>query len=320
MSNSIVNLGDLAKPIDTLINKISDATGVWYEPRRIRQKANAESDAAIISANAEAAVDKIKAESEIEISDLHRRAAQRWIKEEAKRQENIEDIIAQAVPDVNETAKPDEMECDWLANFFDKCRIVSDKEMQSLWAKVLAGEANVPGTYSKRTVNLLSDFDKSDAELFTQLCGFGWTIGGFAPLVFDEQAEIYNRHGINFRTLSHLENIGLVKITPISDFQGVNLPKRFVVHYYSKPLFLEMPKDANNRLDIGRILLTKTGRELAPICGSKPVDGFYEYMKDRWKQYVVGVEHTDLTKNEYAIPDDVDGFTESDQTVITFDG
>ena len=104
----------------------------------------------------------------------------------------MEDIIAQAVPDVNEEAKPDAMENDWIANFFDKCRLVSDSEMQSLWARVLAGEANAPSTYSKRTVNLLSDFDKSDAELFTKLCGFGWMIRNVVPLVFDEDAEIYN--------------------------------------------------------------------------------------------------------------------------------
>ena len=58
-SNSLINLGDLAKPIDTLIHKISDATGVLYEPTRIRRKAEAESDAAIISAKAEAAEDGI---------------------------------------------------------------------------------------------------------------------------------------------------------------------------------------------------------------------------------------------------------------------
>jgi Protein of unknown function (DUF2806) len=45
---------------------------------------------------------------------------------------------------------------DWITNFFDKCRIVSDEEMQQIWAKVLAVEANKPGTYSKRTVNFLS--------------------------------------------------------------------------------------------------------------------------------------------------------------------
>ena len=58
-SNSLINLGDLGKPIDTLIHKISDATGVLYEPTRIRRKAKAESDAAIISAKAEAAEDGI---------------------------------------------------------------------------------------------------------------------------------------------------------------------------------------------------------------------------------------------------------------------
>lgn len=320
MSNSIVNLGDLTKPIDTLINKISNATGVLYEPTRIRRKAKAESDAAIISAKAEAAVDIINAESQIEITDLQKRTAQRLFQEETKRQKNMEDVIAQAVPGLNEEAKPDAMEDDWISNFFAKCRLVSDTEMQSLWSRILAGEANAPGTYSKRTVNLLSDFDKSDAELFTQLCGFGWTIGGFAPLVFDEQLEIYNSHGINFRTLSHLKDIGLLKITSLSDFQRVNLPKRFVVHYYSKPLFLEMPKDANNRLDIGRMLLTKIGQELAPICGSNSVDGFYEYVKDKWKQNLLDGEVTDSTKNEYAIPDDIDGFAESDRTVITFGG
>ncbi len=157
----------------------------------------------------------IKAQSEIEINDLHQRAAQRRIEEDAHHQKNMEDIIAKAASHLNIEANPDPMENDWIANFFDKCRIVSDSEMQSLWSRVLAGEANVPGTYSKRTVNLLSDFDKSDAELFTKFCGFGWTIGGFVPLVFDEKPEIYNRHGINFRTLSHLEISGLLKLQPL---------------------------------------------------------------------------------------------------------
>lgn len=287
------NVGDLVKPIDTLIHKISDATGVLYEPRRIRRKAEAESEAAITSAKAQAAANIIKAESEIEITDLHRRAAQRWINEEAKRQKNMEDIIDKAEPHLDEEAKPDAMEDDWVANFFDKSRIVSDNEMQSLWSRVLAGEANAPGTYSKRTVNLLSDFDKSDAELFTQLCGFGWMIGNFSPLVFDEKAEIYNRHGINFDTLSHLENIGVVQYESLTGFVNNSSINRFVVFYYGKPLSLEMPGDANNTLNVGKILLTKIGQELAPICGSKPVDGFYEYVKDQWRQYLPEVENVD---------------------------
>ena len=286
------NVGDLVKPIDTLIHKISDATGVLYEPRRIRHKAKAESEAAITSAKAEAAVDIIKTESEIKTTDLHRRAAQRWIQEEAKRQKNMEDIIDKAEPHLNAEAKPDSMEDDWLTNFFDKSRIVSDSEMQSLWARVLAGEANTPGTYSKRTVNLLSDLDKSDAELFTKLCGFGWQIDDFIPLVFDEKAEIYNRHGINLDALSLLESIGLIQFQVLG-FVWSNFSQRFFADYYGKPLFLDMPKDTGNKLKIGKTRLTKIGQELVPICGSKPVDGFYEYVKDQWKQYLPTVENTE---------------------------
>ena len=117
------------------------------------------------------------------------------------------------------------MENDWLVNFFDKSRIVSDNEMQDLWSRVLAGEANTPGTYSKRTVNFLSDLDKVDAELFTKLCGFGWTIGDVVPLVFDVQAEIYNKYGINFNTLSHLESIGLVQFNNLSGFLRLGFPQ-----------------------------------------------------------------------------------------------
>ena len=276
MSDNLpMNAGDLAKPFDTLVKKIAKGVGTLYEPRRIRNVAKAEAEAS-----------KIKAESEIEITDLHRRAEQRRIEEEAKHQKNMEDIISEAEPHLNQDANPDVMDDDWIANLFDKCRIVSDEEMQSLWARVLATEANAPGTLSKRTVNLLSDFDKSDAALFTKLCGFCWNIGYIVPLVFDEQMEIYNRHELYFETLGHLENIGLIQFERSTGFTRVKLPKRIVVRYYAKLLSLEMPEDTNNRLYMGKVQLTQSGEELAPICGSKPVEGFYEYIKERWKEYL----------------------------------
>ena len=278
-NNSLINLGEWSKPVTVLVEKISGAVGTLYEPRRIKKVAEAETEAA-----------KMKAQSEIEITDLHRRAERRRFEEDARQQKNMEDITAKALPHINENANPDNMDDDWIANLFDKCRIVSDDEMQSLWARVLATEANAPGTLSKRTVNLLSDFDKSDAELFTKLCGFGWEIGNVVPLVFDVQADIYNRNGINLATLQHLETIGLIQLEGPRGLQLSNFPKRVEVYYYGKLLQLEMPKDANNALNIGHTLLTKIGQELDPICGSKPVDGFYEYVREQWQQYLPASE------------------------------
>lgn len=273
----LVNLGELSKPATVLIEKVSKAVGGIAAPHQIKRVAKAE-----------AAV--IKAQSDIEITDLHRRAAQRRIEEDARHQKNMEDITEKAIPHINENANPNDLDDDWIANLFDKCRIVSDEEMQSLWARVLVTEANTPGTLSKRTVNRLSDFDKSDAELFTNLCGFGWMIGKVVPLVFDFQADIYSRHGINFDTLSFLEVIGLIQLSELTGFSRIVIPKRGIVSYYGKSLLLEIPADANNKLSIGMVRLTKIGEELAPICGSQPVEGFYEYVKERWKEYLPAAE------------------------------
>ena len=278
-SNSLINLGDLTKPANTLIKRASDAVGGFFAPHQIRRVAKAEAAAALI-----------KAQSDIEITDLHRRAARRFIEEEAQHQKRMEDITAKALPRLDENAKPDSIENDWLVNFFDKCRIVSDNQMQELWSRILAGEANSPGTYSKRTVNFLSDLDKTDADLFTKFCGFVWVIGGFVPLVLNEKAEIYNKHEINFNSLNHLDSIGLIQFGGMM-VTSVELPKkRFPVSYYGRPLTLEMPQDTDNQLDIGKAILTRIGKELAPICGSKPVEGFWEYMKEQWSQYLPKTE------------------------------
>ena len=273
-SVTLLNVGKLSKPADTLIKKIANAAGVLFEPVQIKRIAKAKAEAA-----------RIEAQSDIEITDLYQRAARRWIEEEAQRQRNMEDITTKALPQLNENAKPDSIENDWIVNFFDKSRIVSDNEMQDLWSRVLAGEANVPGTYSKRTVNFLSDLDKAEAEQFTKLCGFGWQIGIIVPLVFDPQAEIYNSNGINFSSLNHLDSIGLVKFNDMGELMPTKLPKSIDLHYYGKLLHLSLPKGTNNELGLGKVLLTQIGQELAPICGSKPVEGFWEYVMDRWKKY-----------------------------------
>ena len=40
--SSLINLGDVSKPVTVLIKKISNAVGVLYEPRRITKAAEAE--------------------------------------------------------------------------------------------------------------------------------------------------------------------------------------------------------------------------------------------------------------------------------------
>jgi hypothetical protein len=188
MSNDpLANLGDLTKPATVLIEKISEAVGGVFKPYQIVRVAKAEAEAELIHAKAQ-----------IQVTDLQRRAMHRFLLEEAKKQSNIESITAKALRLLEAKSSPQDVEDDWITNFFEKSRIVSDIDMQKLWAHVLAGEANVPGSFSKRTVNLLSDLDKRDADLFTNLCGFVWIIRNTTQLVFDVGLDIYNRFKLHF--------------------------------------------------------------------------------------------------------------------------
>jgi hypothetical protein len=264
--NSIVNLSELSKPADTLIKKI----------KRI---AKAEAEAAIL-----------KTETDIRITDLHQRAMHRFIEEEAKFQQNMEEITAKALPLLTKASNPDAMEDDWITNFFDKCRIVSDAEMQALWSRVLVGEANNPGSFSNRTINLISDMDMSDASLFAKFCGFVWQLESpddHVPIIF------LRGHGMEFELLEmnrpilrHLETIGLVKVDTMAGFhRDYPEDKKFTAHYYGRPLQLSF-KDGPQFLPLGDVDLTKAGRELLPICGGSPVTGFWDLVLKIWRNYV----------------------------------
>ena len=276
--NSIVNLGDLAKPATVLIEKISSAVGVMYEPRRIKKRAEAEAGAA-----------RIKALSDIELNEIEKRGIDRLIHQEARKQENIEKITAKAVTDLPPDAKAEDMEEDWIAHFFDKCDKVSDERMQSLWSSLLAGEASSPGTYSKRTVDFVASMDKKDADLFTKFCQFTWMIGTPSPLIFDVNNEIYTRHGINFNSLKHLDAIGLISFDQNSGYRKLGLPKKVTVFYYGEPTTLEFTKEENNEIQTGKTLFTQAGSELVSICGSKRNQEFYEYSTDQFSNQGVTV-------------------------------
>jgi hypothetical protein len=71
--NPLINLGDISRPATVLIEKISGAVGGYFKPYQIKRVAKAEAEAELI-----------KAEAQLQITDLHRRAVNRFIAEEAK--------------------------------------------------------------------------------------------------------------------------------------------------------------------------------------------------------------------------------------------
>ena len=285
---SIINfsgLGQLAKPVEKLIEKVSSGIGILYEPTQIRRKAKAEADAREIETKSRITTDQLLAKAGIENRELGQRALARLAYEETKAQQNMEEVLTGATHYLNEDADPDKIDNDWLTHFFNKCRQFSDQEMQDIWSKILAGEANKTGSFSKRTIELLSTISKEEAEMFTRLCGFVLLIDTFpVPIVFNSKDDIYKKNDIHFSTLQSLESIGLIHHNPITAFMFREVPEFVPLSYQEKAFILTIPKEKNGELIIGLSTFSPMGKELFKIIQAPDIEGIIEYISKKWSE------------------------------------
>ncbi len=277
-SNSIINLGGLAKPATILIEKISSAIGGIAKPWQIIRVANAESKASII-----------KAESDIKIHELQKRAMTRFLNEETIKQKNIEDITKKALPELKEDSKPQDLENDWIANFFNECRLISDPDMQTIWARILAGEANLPNSYSKRAIKNLSILDKKDVELFTNLNKFKWVIGdNITPLIYNYKDDIYKKYNIDFDSLNHLSHIGLIQfeVTNVygGEFTFISPSVDITCNFFGNKHYIKLKKSDEYQVIVGAVIFTQVGIELSKICDFEPLPDIEKFILNHWKK------------------------------------
>lgn len=285
--NSLINLGDLSQPVTVLIEKISSAIGTVYEPTKIKRNAKAEAEA-----------HRITVLAGLNLQDeISKRAIQRMIVQETRKQNNIENIIQQTVEELPENAQVDNLDEDWLANFFDKCENISDEIMQTMWSKILTGEASRPGAFSKRTIDIVSNISKTEAETFSRFCQFVWNLGFPCPIVFNiNEDKILLENDILFSDLNHLQAIGLITISSSESYIINIINKKLTYKYFDKTILFEVPEDMSNKLPIGACLLTEAGMELFKVC---KLQSNLEYLNHMFKIYEgKGIVVKDITKNK----------------------
>src|SRR5262249_44092431 len=155
---------------------------------RIRRRAHAEAEAAIIKAEAKVIAEGVVARA---------RRRNEWL--ENRRQENIEYITSLAFKFLPETVEAEPVNPDWTTRFLQDSQDVTDELMQSLWAQLLAGEVSKPGSYSPRTLSIVRDMRHEDAIAFTKFATFVWhqQTDAFVMLrTFEQQS--WNRANITY--------------------------------------------------------------------------------------------------------------------------
>ena len=262
--------------------------------------AQAHSKALRTTATAQAEARAILASSDTIIQgelDIAQTVSQRIQFQEEKRQSNIDAVVGKAALELGDKDVPDnETDHDWTARFFSEVQDVSSEEMQSLWAKVLAGEVERPGSTSIQTLSILKDLDQQTANLLRRLCSACVTIKPDGNLFIDARVpslggnpaqNALKDHGLSFDTLNVLNEHGLiiadynswfdfracVDIHPSEPKQGnlLVIPFRFQERYW---VLVPINQRDNKEFKLSGVALTRSGRELSSVVDLEPMDDY----------------------------------------------
>lgn len=256
----------LSAPLTKLVEVIAAGCGKVYGPTDIRRTARAEGDAAVILAEAEAR------RSEVAI-----RAAHRLLHVEETRQHNIDSIASIAANGLSEVVSDVPVEPDWAARFFREAQDVSNEQMQQIWGKLLAGEVTKPGSFSTRTLAVVSNLSSDEATKFGNLCCFVSKVwgSGLATFLTDVNAPLVKSKGLSFEVIEALQAAGLVVHAPLGG-RTLQMQQPTCTQIIERPgnlLLLATGTLANvpaGALNLGSVSLTPAGTELFSIADWLP--------------------------------------------------
>lgn len=269
---SLVSLG---KPIDKLIDTVSKAVGTLYRPRAIRNEADAEAYKIEVVANAKAKASIIKSETENEIAE---RARQRLYHKEMQRQDNLDNIVENSTKHLDENVSDEPVDEDWRTKFFNKAQDITSDELQQLWGKILANEINKPGTISVRSLEILSNLSKTEAEILKKISSLTSARGR----IYKINGNNLEQFGIKYSDLLILRSAGLM-------YDSDNL----IIHFSSDPIagqlkpngvFLNIcgstrlvyKNDGSQVDNFENFLLTPAGVEIITVIGYEPDMEYYK--------------------------------------------
>lgn len=295
---NLLNIEDQSKPIAKLIEVVAAGIGNLYAPFGTVRQAKADARATIIRADADA-----------EAASLAERAASRVAHREAHRQQNIEQIVSVAAQELPSSVSDKPVDPDWTLQYLDYAQDVSDHDMQTLWARILAGEVDKPGRYSKRTLSFLRTLEKEEAVWFTEFCSLALRDDRDWPIILrcDAYWEHYRTKFKSQDIEGHFTSIGLL----LADNTTVNssdLNGR-IVSYFGKvyelvgpvvPRTSKVVLATNLEASFTLFRFTTIGAELASIAGASPIPDYVEHISESMPDF--GVEFLPI---DWSAPSDV---------------
>lgn len=153
---------------------------------------------------------------------------------------------------------------DWFIRYYEASGNISDKEMQILWAKILAGEIEKPSSYSLRTLDVLRNMSKEEAERFVKICNSAIKIES-AQYAIPADHDYISKNDINYSDILMLEEIGLINsgsnVRINNDLEGNT---EYILYVYGS-LIVRAIASEKRELSLRVFIFTNVGNELATL-------------------------------------------------------
>lgn len=265
--DSLISFDGAADVMNNLINKLSDAIG-WIATRDTPNRM---------------AVDTYI--QEIKDSNLNPATKAALISNARKtirEHRNQSEVLKIALQSLSPSATPEQVDDDWLAQFMDKARLVSDEKFRILWGNILAEECNHPDSIPKALLHIMEQMDKNMAEAFMNVAALSvwYEYEGdkfYTPIIKGSNIEeYYRKQGVNYGDLVELQSVGLIKMEfgfmECSFTQSVTeFP--VVVHYHDQEYAIN---GSNDGIPCGNVVYTNAGGALCKTISALKIDDFFE--------------------------------------------
>jgi hypothetical protein len=234
------------------------------------------------------------------------KASSKFAAKVIKEQLNLDQITLNAATELannkqieNDDKEAEDISEDWLNEFENLARLKSSEDMKLVFGKILSGEIIKPGSFSIKTIKLISQLDNQAAKLFQVLCNQTVSLR-IAENVFDARVISLNgnaasnslsQFGLSFDNLNVLQEYGLI----ISDYNSFmpytscianeQMQVGAAIHFQGKTFGL-IPTDRDKFdkvLKLNGVALTKAGKELLDIIPITPADKYRDALIDFFK-------------------------------------
>lgn len=163
----------------------------------------------------------------------------------------------------------DRLQPDWWDVFEDGASHAYDDEVRAIWAQLLAGEINRPGTFSKRTLTTLNNMSPLEAQRFRELCSWCFDVccEGEPPYAVPLLAQVDGKGrtygGFPLPRGTVLEDAGLVTQSTGRKIVFRPGPNAIIVNGDVRQVW---NSERHTVCFMSGYSLTSTGRELALLC------------------------------------------------------